>query len=148
MEKLSATVQASVRIQAHPEKLYPLFTTAEGWDSWFTRGMVFRLEKDGECLFSWKDWGADRVTESERAVVKDFEINRYLKFEWNHFLPEGPTTVEISFLRDGEFTRIDVVQQGFPDTLAGLSLFGQCSQGWGEALALVRVYAEHGIHYN
>lgn len=148
MEKLDVKIHIKVAIKASSENIYPLITTAKGWDSWFTRGTVFNLEKKGEVLFSWKNWGADKVTESEKATVQDFDQNRYLQFDWNYFIPGGPTNVEILLTRHSEFTIVEVIQTGFPNNKEGLSMYGQCSSGWSEALTLLKIYVEHGISYN
>jgi uncharacterized protein YndB with AHSA1/START domain len=148
MEKLVQKIHFKTEIRATPNSLYRLITTASGWDSCFTRGTVFKLEKNGECLFSWKDWGADRVNETERAVDRDFKPDRFLKFDWNFFLTGSPTTVEISLTPRAESTLIEIIQTGFPKNESGLQMFGQCSMGWAEAMTLLKVYAEHGINYN
>lgn len=68
-------------------------------------------------IFSWKGWGADRVSLEATGEVDSFEPNRLLRFRWNYGLEGGPTLVE-------------------------------CSTGWGEALALLKIYLEHNITYN
>ena len=148
MGSIDAKIHFKTAIKTDPQTIYELITTAKGWDSWFTRGMVFNLEPNGEVLFSWKDWGADKVTESERAVVLDFQPNSYLKFNWNFFLPEGPTTVELIITRRADDTVLEVIQTGFHDTKSGLTMLSQCSAGWAEALTLLKIHIEHGINYN
>jgi uncharacterized protein YndB with AHSA1/START domain len=148
MEKIDLKIHFKTAIKSDPETVYRLITTSKGWDSWFTKGMVFRLEKNSEALFSWRDWGADKITETERAVVLDFVPNRYLKFNWNFFLPEGPTTVEIFLISRENDTVIEVTQYGFHNNKSGLTMFTQCSAGWAEALTLLKIYIEHGINYN
>ena len=148
MTTIDLKIHFKTVIKSNPEKIYPLLTTAKGWDSWFTRGMIFNLEKNAEVQFAWKDWGADKVTESEKAVVLDFIPDKYLKFDWNFFLPEGPTTVEIFIKAKGEVTVVEVIQTGFHQTKSGLNMFTQCSAGWAEALTLLKFYVEHGISYN
>lgn len=148
MEKIDSRIHFKTEIKATPEVIYRLIATSAGWDEWFTRGMVFNLEKNGECLFSWKNWGPDRIAESERAVVRDFTQNKTLKFDWNYFLEGGPTTVEISLEARAGSTVVEVIQNGFPNSKPGLQMFTQCSVGWAEAMTLLKVYVEHGISYN
>jgi uncharacterized protein YndB with AHSA1/START domain len=148
MEKLDSKIHFKTAIKSNPETIYRLITTSKGWDSWFTNGMVFNLEKNSEALFSWKDWGADKVTEGERAVILDFVPNKSLKFNWNFFLPDGPTTVEISLSPRADDTVVEVTQWGLYNNKSGLNMFTQCSAGWAEALTFLKIYVEHGISYN
>jgi uncharacterized protein YndB with AHSA1/START domain len=148
VENIELKINFKTAIKSAPEELWPLITTARGWDSWFTQGMVFNLQKNAEVLFSWKDWGADKVTETEKAVVLDFIPNKLLTFNWNFFLPEGPTTVELSITPRVDHSVVEVKQTGFHHSKAGLSMFTQCSAGWAEALTLLKFYVETGISYS
>jgi len=145
MGRIDAKIHFKTAIKSDPGTIYELITTSKGWDRWFTRGTVFILEKNGESQFSWKDWGADKVTETERAVVREFRPDEYLQFDWNHFLPEGPTTVELILTPRPGDTVLEVIQTGFHDTPSGLAMLSQCAAGWGEALTLLKFYVEHGI---
>ena len=69
-------------------------------------------------------------------------------YEWPGHEEGTVTTVEI-ILEEGEGgTLLRLREYGFIDSHAGRKHMVGNASGWGEALTLVKIWLEHGIHYN
>lgn len=134
-------------IRTSPKRVYDTITTADGWDSFFTKGMKLDLRAGGEMLFSWKDWGPDNVTAKGAGIVLRFAEPDQFVFQWYPVSKDHPTTVEINILASGDDTIVDLKEYGYPDTEAGRVQILDCACGWGEALTLLKFYLEHGLVY-
>jgi uncharacterized protein YndB with AHSA1/START domain len=70
-------------------------------------------------------------------------------FEWPANDPDGPanpTTVTITFTpTDDGRTKVEIAEDGWQETEAGLTAsYGNC-MGWSQMLAALKVWLEHGI---
>ena len=59
--------------------------------------------------------------------------------------PPHLMTVAIDVVPDRDGTTVHLRDYGYRDTPAGRRANIDCAIGWGEALALMKVYVEHGI---
>lgn len=73
-------------VRAAPEKVYDAIATAEGLDGRFTSGA--RVDAPGGAIhFSWKGWGADRIThEATGCVLEAIKPKRFV-FQWFPTIP-------------------------------------------------------------
>ena len=144
-------IRHSVFLRAEPERVYDAMTTAEGLDGWFTSGTVSDPRPGGEMTWRWQDWGPHRYSGASTVPVYEAERPRRIVFGWDG---EGPpdgdgepylTSVEIDFVPEHGGTTVHLRDHGYRDTPAGRRANIDCAIGWGEALALMKVYVEHGI---
>ena len=125
---------------ADPDKLSQYFTTG---------GARGRLEEGATVTWDFHDFpGAFPVHVIE--VVPDERI--VLEWQVNEPESDGPaynTTVTMSFKPvggDANRTLVEVAEEGWRETEAGLKAsYGNC-MGWSQMLAALKVWAEHGIN--
>ncbi len=148
LKKLFKTpIRHKVLIHSSVEKIFLLISTSQGWDAWFTTGTVFEfgLEK---TKFVWKNWGADQVDAEASVKIEEIIPNKKVLFYWNYTLEGGPTKVLLELeAKDQNRTILSVTESGYPMHTKGEEMLIECSTGWGEALTLIKFYAEHGIRY-
>jgi hypothetical protein len=70
-----------------------------------------------------------------------------IKFNWNFGLKDGPTEVTLELRPHAEGTVLQVTESNYHDTKEGRAAIIECATGWGEALNLIRVFAERGIQF-
>lgn len=144
-------IRHSVFVGAEPERVYDAMTTAAGLDGWFTTGTVSEPRPGGTMTWRWQDWGPHRYTGTSTVPVHAAERPKRIVFGWDG---EGGspkdaerhlTTVEIDFVPGPGGTTVHLRDHGYRDTPAGYKANIDCAIGWGEALAFMKVYVEHGI---
>jgi len=74
-------------------------------------------------------------------------VQRFV-YEWPGEEKRTLTTVEIVLEEREGGTLLRLREYGFLDTDGGRKHMVGNATGWGEALALVKIWLEHGIHYN
>ena len=87
------------------------------------------------------------LTESRTGIVSSLRRPHVFEFQWH---PDGPayaTTVRIEFAAHLQGTLVRLTERGFRDTPAGRRRQLDCAAGWGEALALCKIWVEHGVRY-
>ena len=97
--------------------------------------------------FRWREWGADSYSGEDGGPVLQAERPHVFEFQWH---PDGPayaTTVRIEFAAHLQGTLVRLTERGFRDTPAGRRRQLDCAAGWGEALALCKIWVEHGVRY-
>jgi uncharacterized protein YndB with AHSA1/START domain len=142
MEIIHATL-----VKEAPERVYQAFTTAEGLDSWFTRGSYVDPRPGGRISFRWEDWGPERISGEDGGPVLEAIPPACFVFQWH---PDGDsyaTTVEVSFEAVPGGTIVRLKERGYQNTPSGRRAFANCASGWGEALTLLKFYVEHGLTY-
>lgn len=144
---LDLDVRCSILVRADREKVYDGIATAAGLDGWFTRGAAVEARPGGQIRFRWRDWGPDRVSAEDGGPVLEAQRPQKFVFQWYPDGPQYATTVEIDFCEDPDGTVIRLREYGYHDTPSGRRALLECATGWGEALALWKVYVEHGIRY-
>lgn len=144
---IAEAIEYAVLVRASPEQVYDGIAQAEQLDGWFTTGATVEARPGGTIRFRWQDWGPDRVTTEDGGPVLEADRPRRFVFQWS---PDGPayvTTVELTFTAVAEGTVIRLHESGYHDTPIGRRKMIECAGGWGEALALWKVYIEHGVRY-
>ncbi len=146
-ETLPDEIRHAVLIRAPAERVYDALTTAEGMDGWFTTGASIDARAGGAIVFRWREWGPDRYTgEDGGRVIEATRPSRFV-FEWRPDRGGPPTTVDVSIEQRDDGTVVRLREHGYQNTPDGRERLLDCAAGWGEALTLLKFYAEHGISY-
>ncbi len=132
-------------IDAAPERVYETITTGAGWDAWFTQGTEIDARPGGHIRFRWVDWAVDRYTTDAGGPVLDAEPPRRFVFQWTP--GDSTTTILFDLQPRGSGTILSVEESGHSDSPRDLAALVECASGWGEALALLKMYLEHGVTY-
>lgn len=132
-------------INAPPERVYETITTGSGWDAWFTQGTQVDPRPGGRICFRWVDWAVDRYTTDSEGQVLEADPPRRFVFQWKP--GDSTTTIEMDLEPLGEGTILRVQESGHTTSKKDLEALVECAGGWGEALALLKVYLEHGVTY-
>jgi uncharacterized protein YndB with AHSA1/START domain len=140
-------IQHATLIHARIEHVYDAFTSADGLDGWFTSGALVDPRPGGFILFRWVDWGPEHINAEDGGPVLEATPPTRLVFRWHPDEPSYTTTVEVDFKPIGEDTIVSLVEHGYHDTRSGRTACLNCATGWGEALTLLKFYAEHGLRY-
>lgn len=141
---LKEMIRTQTFIRTTPGKVYRTITSAEGWDAFFTTGFQIDLRPGGKLYFRWKDWGPNFYTTEVEGEVIECRPSALFKFKWGTKIP---STVEFDLAAEFGGTVIRLSEYGYPDSPDGLKNMLECASGWGEALALLKFYLEHGIVY-
>lgn len=131
----------STLVRAAPSEVFDLVSSGTAWDRWFTDGSTFEPEVGSPVRLVWKgrtEDGSDVTDDGEVVVCEPWER---FAFTWG----SPPSLVTFTTAPHVHGTWLQVVETGLPQTEEGLRRFAACSTGWGEALTLVRCYAEYGI---
>ncbi len=147
LKLIPETIEHTTFVAAPPEKVYDAIATSEGLDGWFTAGAMVDARSSGRILFRWKDWGPDHITAEDGGPVLEANRPSRFVFQWRPDQPSYATTVEIDFESREGGTVIRLREYGYEDTPSGRRKMLECACGWGEALTLLKFYAEHGIRY-
>jgi uncharacterized protein YndB with AHSA1/START domain len=143
---LDQQIKQRTFIAAPPEKVYDTITSADGWDAFFTTGMVLDAKPGGECSFTWANWGPDKYTLKAPGKVVELQRPSLFVFQWG---PEGKETTirfELEIAEHG--TIVTVTESGYQDSPESMAMMLECASGWGEAVTLLKFYLEHGIVYD
>jgi uncharacterized protein YndB with AHSA1/START domain len=140
-------IQCGILIRAPPKRVWDALATSRGLDAWFTAGAEVDARPGGSIRFRWRGWGPDRVTGEDGGPVLEAETQRRLVFQWRPDSPDYATTVRIELEEAGGGTVVRVHEDGYRDTPSGRRAQLDCAAGWGEALALLKMYLEHGLRY-
>jgi uncharacterized protein YndB with AHSA1/START domain len=150
-EKMCALFGKSIKhqtfIQATPEKVYDTITSAAGWNAFFTTGMEVEPRSGGKIVFRWRDFGPNFYTTEAPGVVIEAERPGRFAFQWYPIGPETPTTVTFMLSEQYGGTVVRLTEDGYSDAPASREMILECAAGWGEALALLKFYLEHGLVY-
>ncbi|MBX9568381.1 MAG: SRPBCC domain-containing protein [Candidatus Obscuribacterales bacterium] len=140
-------IEASTYINASPEKVFACISTAEGWNAWFTKNSEVNLKPGGKLWLVWRNWGVNHVDHEDGGKILEVEPNRKLSFEW-HADMHTKTTVTFTLTALGNGTVLKVSDSGYlQEDLGKFAGFLDCAIGWGEAITLLKFYAEHGVTY-
>ena len=146
-EMIDVEIKKSILIRGSREKIYDAFSTAEGLDGWFTSGAAVDARPGGVLRFRWKDWGPDKVTAQDDCPILQAKRPEQFVFQEHPDSASPPTTVEIDFIPDPAGTVVRLREYGFVNTPTGRRALVTQAGGWGEALALLKFYVEHGLRY-
>lgn len=140
-------IKYATLVHADRERVYDAFTTAEGLDAWFTQGARVDARPGGEIFFRWVDWGPDHDTIDIKGEVIEAQRPERFVYTWYETDPAEATTVATTFEARDDGTVVRLREYGYPDTPEGYKSMVEVAAGWGEALTLLKVYAEHGVRY-
>lgn len=131
----------STLVRSDPHAVFELISNGAGWDKWFTDGSRFEPRVGSPVHLVWRGWTDDGSDVTDHGEVTSCDPDERFAFTWG----DPPSLVTFTTAARPEGTWLEVVETGLPQTEAGLRRFAECATGWGEALTLVRCYAEHGI---
>lgn len=140
-------ITKAILVRASPARVYDAFATADGLDGWFTEGASVDARPGGMIRFRWKNWGPNNITAQDDCPVLEAIRPTRLVFQEH---PEGSsqaTTIEINFIPHAQGAVVRLREYGFSNTLRGRHALVRQAGGWGEALALLKFYVEHGLRY-
>ena len=133
-------------IRAPAEAIYDLIATAEGLDRWFTVGADVDPRPGGIIVYRWRSWGPDRVTAEAAGTVHEAVRPKRFVFDWDVGAGERAIAeFTIEPVSDGCVLRLR--EHGYADTASGHAALVREASGWGEAMTLIKLMAEHGIRY-
>ncbi len=132
-------------INAPPDRVYETLTTGAGWDAWFTQGTEVDARPGGRIRFRWVDWAVDHYTTEATGPVLEADPRRRFVFQWTP--GDSTTTITFDLTPLGGGTVVEVQETGHTDSKRDLEALVECAAGWGEALALLKMYLEHGVIY-
>lgn len=138
-------VEAKVLVKAEPDRVWKAIATAPGLDGWFTAGTVLDPTPGGSLVLRWERWGPDAFTGTYEGTVLEADPPRRFSFRWPVDAKTYDTTVEIDLEPRVDETLVRLVERGFEEGPAGLREMLNRSAGWGEALALMKLFVEHGV---
>lgn len=138
-------VEVKVVVNASPERVWEAIATAAGLDGWFTRGTRLDATPGGRLSLRWEAWGPDAFTGTYDGTVLAADPPRRFVFRWPVDARTYDTTVEIDLEPRGRGTLLRLVEHGFEEGPGGLREMLGRSSGWGEALALMKLFVEHGV---
>ena len=142
-------IERETLIAAPVERVWALLTEAEHVGTWFCdAGAEIDLRPGGEMVMRWAEHGVGR------ARIVDVDPPRRFSYRWaairEHWGEEpddgNSTLVEFTLDRDGDGTRLRVVESGF-DALDGTDeqrreAHEGNTEGWEVQLGNVKNYAE------
>jgi uncharacterized protein YndB with AHSA1/START domain len=134
-----------VYIEAPVEKAFEALTDSKHWDRYFTAGMEQDARPGGVCNFRWKNWGPDRLDHESPGRVVAIDPPRSFAFEWGQ--PGEETIARLQLESKATGTVLSLFEDGYPKDSRGLRSILECSAHWGELLALIKFYVEHGLTY-
>jgi uncharacterized protein YndB with AHSA1/START domain len=122
-----------------------MLTTGSGWDEWFTEGTEVEPCTGGKMRFRWVDFGVDHYTTVAEGPVLEASPPARFVFQWTP--GDSTTTIEFDLKEHGDGTILSVTESGHSTSKRDLEALVECAGGWGEALALLKMYLEHGVTY-
>jgi uncharacterized protein YndB with AHSA1/START domain len=147
-QPLQMEIRHATYVRAPRDHVFDAVTTAEGLDGWFTSGAAVDRRPGGRMLWRWIEWGPDKVTADDEAMVLEVRRPERFAFEWHGQGRELPATrVELDFEEDEGGTVVRLRETGYVDTPRGREGFANCAAGCGEALTLLKFYVEHELRY-
>lgn len=123
---------------ADPAQLSSYFTTG---------GAEGRLEPDATVSWDFHDFPGRFPVR-----VENVEPDRRIVLRWDGHEGGGPAgyktriTMEFTPLDGDTRTRVDITEEGWSESQAGLDAsYGNC-MGWAQMLAALKIWVEHGIN--
>ncbi|HEX9067789.1 MAG TPA: SRPBCC domain-containing protein [Ktedonobacterales bacterium] len=134
-------ISQTTYIAAPITNVYETLTTSRGWDAWLTTGTTLDARPGGEICLRWHEWGPNHDTVTDHGAVVEALPGRRFAFHWH---PGGGTSL-VSF--DLESLGLGTIVRLTDSGHSSMSTLVACAAGWGEAMALLKMYLEHGVTY-
>ncbi|MFT3682035.1 MAG: SRPBCC domain-containing protein [Ferruginibacter sp.] len=139
-----------ININATAEKLYPLWSTEAGMESWFLRSCEYkratRTDRDSDepvqkgDTYVWR-WHGYNDDVKEEGVILDCNSKDYFKFSFGR---AGDCIVTIK--EEAGQTIVQLYQENIPDDERGKMVWHVgCKAGWSFYLANLKSFCEGGI---
>jgi len=138
-------VEVRVVVKAPPETVWEALASGPGLDGWFTTGATVEARPGGRLVFRWERWGPDDFTGTYEGTVVEAAAPGRFVFRWPVDARTYDTTVEVDLEPRGGATLVRLAEHGFEEGPAGLREMLNRSSGWGEALALMKLFVERGV---
>ena len=140
-ERISVEPKHKAFIKAPRERVYDAFATTDGLNAWFTEGGSVDARPGGAMVFTFVDWGPDKINATFKGRVIEARRPERFVYQWGIETPEETTTVELAFEERDGGTVVTVREHGFARIDQALGNAG----GWGEALTLAKFWVERGL---
>lgn len=110
-----ATVRQQINVPAAPRAVWRAFTTAEGLAGWWVDEARVDAREGGRVVITTEDDDGKSIQVS--GIYHEFRPTRKIGIRWDPgtFAPLSGTQLEITLARDGEDTRVVLVQTGIAD---------------------------------
>ena len=129
--------RGDIYVDAPPEEVFPYFTEAEALASWMGDRAIVEPHEGGRFVL----YLDDRVVEGRYVAV---ESPHRVVITWGRHgsvrLPPGGSTLEVTFVAEGEGTRVTVLHDGLPDAERALHALG-----WAHYLPRLATVAGGGV---
>jgi uncharacterized protein YndB with AHSA1/START domain len=143
----TSTIKHQVWIGAPVERVFDLIATARGWNQWTTSECVLEPRPGGRFEPEWRNYGPDSTMRRDEGRVLNLDAPRHIAFE-RTFTGGVRTRFTLDLRPDRDGTTVRLNDHGYPvGTHAEVIAFANYAAGWGEALALLKFCAEHGLRY-
>lgn len=136
--KVNGDYQKTIRVQAHPDKLFDALTTPSGLAAWWT-DVMGSGDTGGELQFSFDP--------PEPCVMQVDQATRPFSVQWTvtscDFLPDWVDTRPTFTITPvgGDASELQFRHQGLTQELECIE---QCTRGWDHFLESLRQYVEVG----
>lgn len=148
LKGIQGVIEQKVLVFAPADDVFAAMGTENGLDGWWTRGARIDLEKR-QLRFRWREWGAEKVTGEDLARILRYEPPHALSFDWHAYGDDRVTRVDITIAPAERGVVLAVSDSGHVvRNEEDAARFAGVAAGWGEALALVKMYVEHGAVYD
>lgn len=88
--------------------------------------------------------GTDAVTDDDHGPVREAARSERYVFRWHAEI--GGTAVEVDFDEHPGGSVVRRREHDYPDTPADWTASSERATGWDEALTLLKLHVEHGVH--
>jgi uncharacterized protein YndB with AHSA1/START domain len=91
------------------------------------------------------DWAVDHYTTDAEGPILEVTPPTRFAFQWTP--GDSTTTIAFDIKPLGEGAVVHVEESGYTNSRRDMEALVECASGWGEALALLKMYLEHGVTY-
>ncbi len=113
-------------IKAKPKDIFPLISTAEGFNKWFLRKCELECKPAGRFFMEW--FGGEAA---EGKVVEVIENERFA-YEWTYDSLGFSTRVDMWLEPVQNGTIFHLEEHGFPEKMEVVDMYNSVTQGWTE----------------
>ncbi|QIS12437.1 SRPBCC family protein [Nocardia arthritidis] len=108
---------------------------------WYTKSSG-RMAEGAELTWEWEMYGAARTIRVEK-----FEIDRTIRFTWDNYNPDKPTTVEFSLIPyENDTTYLHITETGYTgDLQAQIDSVRDSTAGFTYLLSALKAALEHDV---
>lgn len=141
-------IEREILIDAPLETVWAIVTEPQHVGTWFSNSAEIDLRPGGKATLTWEEHG------SAHARVERVEPPHFFSFSWARPMGAEPregnsTLVEFNLSKEGDGTRLRVVESGFP-ALDGSEeektrYFDGNTEGWTHELAELREYVAQQV---